>query len=97
MTGILLFIICVKKKCYSSHMLPTRDFRIVANILVSVNSERNCCACHVLQHEVQDNPHLLTKVMEPGITGMIQKQNSCYHSVNVLTMVGLHSIFILTD
>lgn len=35
--------------------------------------------------------------METGITGMIQKQNSCYHSMNVLTVVGLHIIFILSD
>jgi len=90
-----------KKKCYCSHQLSTCDFSIVANKSVSLNAEENCCVCvcvcvcHELSKKYKTTHTSWLRslqAMEPGITGMIQKQNSCYHSMNVL-----HIILILSD
>ena len=37
------------------------------------------------------------QAMEPGITGMIQKQNSCYHSMNVLDIILILSDWSITQ
>jgi len=68
---------------------------------MSVNAEQNCCVCVMIFSKKYKTTHTSwlrsLQAIEPGITGMIQKQNSCYRSMNVLTVVGLHIIFILSD
>jgi hypothetical protein len=69
MTGISLFTICLKKKCYCSHKLSTHSFGIVPNILVSVNGcTKLFCVSHGLQQELQDSLHFLAKVVTSNET-----------------------------